>query len=49
MTTERKRELIAKAAKVLTPSELKRYADTIGNIEAVSRKNDAEIIKNYGI
>lgn len=49
MTTERKQELIEKAAQVLTPEELKRYADNLDNIDAIQRRNDDRIARRYAL
>jgi len=47
MTNERKQELIAKAAKVLTKGELERYRNFINNYEIVSAQNDARLRTQY--
>ena len=47
MTRERKDELIARAAKVLTRRELEPYRNFINNYEIESAKNDERIRTRY--
>lgn len=48
MDARRKAELLAKARKVLTRSEMEQYANFINNYEIVSARNDARLNKKYG-
>jgi len=47
MTQERKQELLAKAAKVLTRAEMENYRNFINNYELISKRNDERISRKY--